>query len=61
VLEPDGSIAGTVRMPNAYVTDHYRKLCVSPSGEITQMQTGADGVRFVRWSLTAQAKGGPSR
>ena len=60
-LEADGSIAGTVRMPNAYVTDHYRKLCVSRSGEIIQMQTAEDGVRFVRWALAAEAQGGTSR
>lgn len=60
-LEADGSIAGTVRMPNAYVTDHYRKLCVSRAGEIIQMQTAEDGVLFVRWTLAAQVQGGTSR
>lgn len=54
-------IAGTIRMPNAYVTDHYRKLLVSHEGEIIQMQTAEDGVRFVRWTLPTRAAGGTSR
>ncbi len=60
-LDPDGRIAGAIRMPNAYVTDHYRKLLVSRAGEIIQMQTADDGVRFVRWTLTTRAAGGTSR
>jgi hypothetical protein len=60
-VDPAGRIAGTVRMPNAYITDHYRKLCVSRAGEVIQMQTVADGVRFVRWTLRAPAEGGWSR
>ena len=60
-LEPGEQIAGLIRMPNAYITDHYRKLFVSRSGDIIQMQTTEDGVRFVRWSLATPAKGGTSR
>jgi len=59
-LEPGERIAGLIRMPNAYITDHYRKLFVSHTGDIIQMQTTENGVRFVRWPLTT-AKGGRSR
>lgn len=59
VITPDGRIADTLRMPNAYVTDHYRKLCVSSTGEVIQMQTTEDQVRFVRWTLPART--GPRR
>jgi hypothetical protein len=60
-LEPGERIAGLIRMPNAYITDHYRKLFVSRAGDIIQMQTTEEGVRFVRWSLATPAKGGTSR
>lgn len=61
VLAPGGGIAGSLCMPDAYVTDHYRKLCVTRSGSVIQMQTGEDGVRFVRWVVEAQAEGRRSR
>ena len=51
VIGPDGRIAGAMCMPDAYVTDHYRKLGVSRSGDIIQMQTTEDQVRFVRCVL----------
>ncbi|MHC4094021.1 MAG: hypothetical protein ACYSVY_27735, partial [Planctomycetota bacterium] len=57
-IEPDGGIAGTIRMPNAYVTDHYRKLGVARAGEIIQMQTTEREVRFVRWTLPTRADEG---
>ncbi len=50
VISPDGEIAGTINMPNNYVTDHYRKVFVTPAGEVYQMQTDATGVRFIRWT-----------
>jgi hypothetical protein len=59
VITPEGRIADTLRMPNAYVTDHYRKVCVSGTGEIIQMQTTEDEVRFVRWTLPGRT--GPRR
>jgi hypothetical protein len=59
-IGPDGKIAGTVRMPNAYVTDHYRKLCVSRTGDIIQMQTTEQEVRFVRWTLPGRQDERPS-
>jgi len=49
-IEPAGGVVGTLRMPNAYVTDHYRKLCVTSAGDVIQMQTSEEGVRFVRWT-----------
>jgi len=45
----DRSGCDSLVMPDAYVTDHYRKLLVTPGGEVIQMQTFEDGVRFVRW------------
>jgi hypothetical protein len=54
VITPDGRVASTLRMPNAYVTDHYRKLCISRIGTVVQMQTTEDEVRFVRWTLPAR-------
>jgi hypothetical protein len=59
-IGPDGEVAGTVRMPNTYVTDHYRKLCVSDTGEIIQMQTTEQEVRFVRWTLPSHQDERPS-
>lgn len=50
-IDPDEGVVGTARLPDQYVTDHYRKLCVTPAGEIIQMQTLEEGVRFVRWTL----------
>jgi len=61
VLGPDGLLVGALCLPDAYITDHYRKLGVSRTGDIIQMQTTADGVRFVRWTLPAPAEGGKSR
>ncbi|UCG15467.1 MAG: hypothetical protein JSV19_09230 [Phycisphaerales bacterium] len=57
VIAPDGGIAGSLCMPDAYVTDHYRKLFVTRSGGVIQMQTTEDGLRFVRWVLEAQPDG----
>ena len=59
VMTPKGAIVGTLCMPDAYVTDHYRKLCVSPDGDVIQMQTTEDDVRFVHWAL--RAGGGEGR
>lgn len=59
-LDPDEGVVGTARLPSQYVTDHYRKLCVTPAGEIIQMQTSEEGVRFVRWTLQP-ASGGEVR
>ena len=56
-LNPDGSLAGTLVLPDAYVTDHYRKVGASPGGALIQMQTTEDEVRFVRWALPAAAEG----
>ena len=61
VIAPDGGIAGSLCMPDAYVTDHYRKLFVTRSGGVIQMQTTEDGVCFVRWALPARADGRRSR
>jgi hypothetical protein len=60
-IAPDGQIAGSIRMPNAYVTDHYRKLLVSHRGDIIQMQTAEEGVRFVRWTMPIQTEEGVER
>jgi len=51
VIEPDTQQVAAIRMPNAYITDHYRKLLVTRAGDVIQMQTAEDGVRFVRWTL----------
>ncbi len=61
VLNADGTIAATLHMPNRYVTDHYRKLGVSDSGDIIQMQTTEADVRFVRWVVEPQSGKGGSR
>ena len=59
VLGPDGRCTATLSLPDAYVTDHYRKLGVSRAGDIIQMQTTEDEVRFVRWTQPAPgAEGG---
>lgn len=50
-LRPDGYPDGTRVLPDAYVTDHYRKIFVTPSGELIQMQTTEEDVRFVRWTF----------
>ncbi len=50
-LGPDGQPDGVQALPDAYVTDHYRKLCVTASGELIQMQTTEKEVRFIRWTL----------
>lgn len=55
VIDSDGRLAGTLCLSDAYVTDHYRKLAVSRAGEIIQMQTTEDEVRFVRWTLPTTA------
>ncbi len=60
-ITSDRTIAGAVSMPNAYVTDHYRKLCVSDSGDVIQMQTAEQEVRFVRWALRLPQKGEDTR
>ncbi len=51
VISPGGDILASICMPNAYTTDHYRKLLVSPSGDVIQMQTDETEVRFVRWLI----------
>jgi hypothetical protein len=56
-----GEIAGAIRLPNAYVTDHYRKLLVTPAGDVLQMQTFEDEVRFIRWTLREGGSEGGSR
>lgn len=61
VTAPDGRLVGSLCLPDAYITDHYRKLGVSRAGDIIQMQTTADGVRFVRWTLPTPAEGGAAR
>ncbi|MCB9865062.1 MAG: hypothetical protein H6816_00270 [Phycisphaerales bacterium] len=59
VIASDGTVVSTLQMPNHYVTDHYRKLAVSESGDIIQMQTTEDEVRFVRWTVQPESgKGG---
>jgi hypothetical protein len=55
VLDATGDLVGVARLPNSYATDHYRKICVSPGGDIIQMQTTSREVRFVRWTLGAAA------
>lgn len=47
----DGELLGVVTTPDQYVTDHYRKLLVTPEGVVVQMQTTEEGVRFIRWSV----------
>jgi hypothetical protein len=54
-LDPDGQVEGTQVLPDAYVTDHYRKIFVTASGEVIQMQTTPQTVRFVRWTLATPA------
>lgn len=61
VIAPGGELAGSICMPDAYVTDHYRKLFVSRKGEVIQMQTTEDEVRFVRWTLPTQNDKGETR
>lgn len=61
VLAAHGRLVGTLCLPDAYITDHYRKLAVSRAGDIIQMQTADDGVRFVRWTLPTPGEGGESR
>ncbi|MCP4591870.1 MAG: hypothetical protein GY842_14130 [bacterium] len=61
VLTPAGELVGTLRLPNRYVTDHYRKLCVSRDGHIIQMQTTEEEVRFVRWTVAIHTGKGGSR
>jgi len=60
-IDAEGGITPPIGLPNAYVTDHYRKLLVTGSGDVMQMQTTEDGVRFVRWTLPATQNGGESR
>lgn len=50
-------ITGVTSMPDAYITDHYRKLWLLESGDLVQMQTTKEGVRFVRWTLQPVRKG----
>ncbi|MBU0639153.1 MAG: hypothetical protein KKB50_09840 [Planctomycetes bacterium] len=50
-VSPHGRLAGTWCLPDQYVTDHYRKVCVTRGGYIIQMQTDEQEVRFVRWTL----------
>jgi hypothetical protein len=50
-VTPSGTVAGAVAMPDAYVTDHYRKLWLLKSGELVQMQTSHEEVQFVLWTL----------
>ena len=45
----DGQSVGSLALPDLYATDHYRKLLVTPAGEVIQMQTTEEGVRFVRY------------
>lgn len=52
-LSADGMLLGSLVLPDAYVTDHYRKLLVTPAGDVIQMQTTEEGVRFVRWTMDA--------
>ena len=58
VINPGGTLAASFELPNQYFTDHYRKVFVTETGEIVQMQTTAQGARFVRWTLpTPDQKG----
>lgn len=50
-LGPGGRPNGVLALPDAYVTDHYRKIFVTASGELIQMQTTEEEVRFVRWTF----------
>ena len=54
----DGEIVKTVRMPNSYITDHYRKVFVTAAGDIYQMQTDSAGVRFISWASGNAAERG---
>ncbi len=60
-LTTAGEVAGTLTVPDQYVTDHYRKLLVTPEGDVVQMQTDEAGVRFVRWALPAPGQEGGAR
>jgi len=59
-LGSDGRPDGVRVLPDAYVTDHYRKIFVTASGELIQMQTTEEGVQFVRWTF-AELEGERSR
>ena len=52
-LDDAGNLSGVLTLPDQYVTDHYRKLLITPRGDVIQMQTTEDGVRFIRWSMQA--------
>lgn len=60
-LAPSGQVLGTLVVPDQYVTDHYRKLLVTPAGDVLQMQTAESGVRFVWWSMSPSAAEGGAR
>ena len=57
-LTPAGQLLGALTIPDQYVTDHYRKLLVTPTGDVLQMQTTEAGVRFIRWRMPALAAEG---
>lgn len=61
VISADGTVASTLRMPNRYATDHYRKLALDASGDVIQMQTTEDEVRFVRWAVEPSGEKGGAR
>ena len=52
-IDTAGELAGVLTLPDQYVTDHFRKLLVTPAGEIIQMQTTEAGVQFIRWRMQA--------
>ncbi len=60
-LAPDDELLGVLIVPDQYVTDHYRKLLVTPDGDVVQMQTLETGVRFIRWRMPASAEEGGVR
>lgn len=49
-IERSTIAARVVSMPDAYITDHYRKLWLLESGDLVQMQTTKEEVRFLRWT-----------
>ena len=57
-LRSCGPPAESLVLPDAYVTDHYRKVFVTVSGEVIQLQTTEAGVRFVRWAFEERLRRG---
>ena len=54
-LAPDGGLLGVLTIPDQYATDHYRKILITPEGDVLQMQTSESGVRFIRWPMPPTA------